>query len=78
MSKNITIYSTSTCPYCTKIKTFLDENGIEYNAIDVGQDQAAFQKMVQDSGQMGVPVVDIDGKIILGFDKQAISEELGL
>ena len=57
-------------------KEFLAEHNIPFEAVDVGQDKAAAKEMVEKSGQMSVPVVDIDGKIIVGFDKKAISEEL--
>ena len=76
MSKNVTVYSTPTCPYCVRVKQFLKENDVPFNNIDVSADQAKAQEMVNKSGQMGVPVVDIDGKIIVGFDKAAIQQEL--
>ena len=78
MEKNVTVYSTPTCPYCTRVKEFLKENKVEFTSIDVSTDEAAAQQMVDKSGQMGVPVVDIGGKIIIGFDKAAIDEELGI
>jgi glutaredoxin len=59
-------------------KNFLAENKIPFENIDVGKDREAAKAMIQKSGQMGVPVIDIDGKIITGFDKSAIMEELGL
>jgi glutaredoxin len=59
-------------------KNFLTENKIPFESIDVGKDREAAKAMIQKSGQMGVPVIDIDGKIIIGFDKTAITEELGL
>lgn len=77
MAKTVKVYTTSTCPYCTMVKTFLKEKNISFEEIDVGRDRIAAKEMVNKTGQMGVPVVDIDGKIIVGFDKEAISHELG-
>ena len=76
MAKSVKVYSTATCPYCKMTKEFLAEHNIPFGAVDVGQDKAAAKEMVEKSGQMSVPVVDIDGIIIVGFDKKAISEEL--
>ena len=78
MAKNVKIYSTSTCPYCAQAKEYLKKNNIEFENIDVGINQDAAQAMMNKSGQMGVPVLDIDGKIIVGFDKDAINNALGL
>ncbi len=78
MAKSVKVYSTSTCPYCVRLKEFLKENNIEFEAIDVGVDQDKAQEMMNKSGQMGVPVIDIDGKIIVGFDKDSISKTLGI
>ena len=72
----VTVYSTKTCPYCKMAKQFLDANGVKYGEIDVGTDEKAAKDMVERSGQMGVPVIDIDGKLIVGFDKQAMKEAL--
>ena len=72
----IKIYSTPTCPYCTKAKEFLKEKGIKFEDIDVASDQEAAKEMVEKSGQMGVPVIDIDGKIIVGFDQAKLEEAL--
>ncbi len=74
----ITVYSTSSCPYCTMAKDFLKENKIEFEGINVQENQEAAQEMVKKSGQYGVPVIDIDGEIIIGFDKNRIKELLKL
>lgn len=74
----IKIYSTSTCPYCISLKEFLKEHNFEFENINVSQDHEALNDMVEKSGQMGVPVVDIDGKIIVGFDKEKISKLLDI
>ena len=78
MAKSVKVYSTSTCPYCIRVKEFLKSNNITFENVDVGVNQEAAQEMMNKSGQMGVPVVDIDGQIIVGFDKPAISKVLGL
>jgi glutaredoxin 3 len=76
MAKKVKVYSTSTCPYCSMAKSFLKDNDIPFEDVDVSQDTAAAQEMVQKSGQMSVPVIDVDGQIIIGFDKKALSKEL--
>ena len=78
MAKNVLVYSTPTCPYCIKAKQFLKDNNIAFENIDVSADPAKGEEMVQKSGQMGVPVIDIDGEIIVGLDKGKISKALGL
>jgi len=78
MDKTVKIYSTSTCPYCIRTKQFLRDNNIVFEDIDVSNNQLAAEEMVQKSGQMGVPVLDIDGEIIIGFDKERIKTVLGL
>ena len=75
---NVKVYSTSTCSYCVMVKDFLKKNNIQFQNIDVGINPKASQEMIDKSGQMGVPVLDIDGQIIVGFDKDAISEALNL
>ncbi len=74
----VTVYSTPTCPFCNQLKTFLGENKIEFTNIDVSADQEKAQEMIKLSGQMGVPVTDIDGKIIIGFDRDKLVELLGI
>lgn len=76
--KSVKVYSTPSCPYCIKAKQYLDESGVEYESIDVATDQEKAQEMMSKSGQMGVPVIDIEGEIIVGFDKNKISRALGL
>ncbi len=78
MAKNVKVYSTSTCPYCLMVKDFLKKNNIEFESLDVGVSQQAKQEMLDKSGQMGVPVLDIDGQIIVGFDKEAITKTLAI
>ena len=78
MDKKVKIYSTPTCPYCIRTKQFLKDNRIEFEDIDVSHNQVAAEEMVKISGQMGVPVLDIEGEIIVGFDKERIKQTLGL
>lgn len=75
---NVTVYSTPTCPWCVKVKDFLKENKIEFEDKDVSLDEEARKAMVEKSGQMGVPVLDIDGTVIVGFDQEAIKKALKL
>lgn len=74
----VTVYSTPTCPYCKQAKEFMDENDVKYTDIDVSSDQDKAQEMIKKSGQMGVPVIDIDGDITIGFDKKELSKKLGI
>lgn len=73
---SVTVYSTPTCPYCKLAKEFLAEKGVQYQEINVAADPAAANEMVKKSGQMGVPVIDINGEIIVGWNKQALEEAL--
>lgn len=72
----ITIYSTPTCSFCNAAKQYLKSQDIEYTDIDVSQDIEAATQMVEKSGQMGVPVIDIDGDIIVGFYKPQLEAVL--
>ena len=78
MDKKITIYSTTTCPFCIRAKQFLKENKIQFEDIDVSENHEKAQEMIKKSGQMGVPVLEIGEKIIVGFDKDKIKEALAL
>ena len=78
MPKSVKVYSTPTCPYCIRVKQFLSDNNIAFENFDVAADQAKAEEMIQKSGQMGVPVLDIEGEIIVGFDKEKIKQVLGL
>lgn len=74
----VTIYSTPSCIYCKLAKQFFAENNISFTEIDVAEDSLAAQKMIKLSGQSGVPVIDVGGKIIVGFDKPALKKLLHL
>ena len=72
----IIVYGTKTCLYCDMVKDFLKGEKVDFEYIDVGEDQEKGKEMVNKSGQMGVPVLDIDGEIIVGFNKPKIEEVL--
>ncbi len=74
----VTVYVTQSCPWCTRVKTYLREHNVFYDEIDVSRDESAARKMVARSGQQGVPQVDIDGSFVVGFDKPRIDALLGL
>lgn len=74
----VKVYSTPTCPYCNQAKDFLKEKNIEFEEIDVSQDTAAAQAMIDKTGQMGVPVIEIEGQAIVGFNKPKMMELLGI
>ncbi len=78
MSSIVKIYSTPSCYYCLTLKEFLKENNIEFEEIDVSKEKKAQEEMIEKSGQMGVPVVEIEGEIIIGFDKEKISQLLNI
>lgn len=73
---NVTIYSTPFCVYCKMAKTFFAEKNIAYQEKNVASDVPAREEMMKKSGQMGVPVIDVDGKIVIGFDKPKLQELL--
>ena len=74
----IKIYSTPTCPYCKMAKTYLKEKGFEYEDVDVSVNETAQKEAVEKSGIMGVPIIDIDGQIVAGFDKEKINKILNI
>jgi len=76
--KKIIVYSTPTCPYCTKAKIYLKENNFDFEDVDLSIQKGRVREMIDKSGQMGVPVIDIDGKVIVGFNKALINQELGI
>ncbi len=74
----VKIYSTPSCPWCIKTKEFLKANNIEFEDINVAEDSKAAQEMIKKSGQQGVPVIDIDGTILVGFDEAKIKKLLNI
>ncbi|MCE9644014.1 NrdH-redoxin [Candidatus Parcubacteria bacterium] len=76
--KKVTIYSTPTCTYCSMAKEFFKNHNIPYTEYNVKDDLVKRKEMIDRSQQMGVPVIDIDGKITVGFDEAELSAALGL
>ena len=76
MEGDVKVYSTKNCPYCKMAKEYLESKNIPFEDIDVSSNQDAAKEMIQKSGQMGVPVLDINGTIIVGFDQSAIDGAL--
>ncbi len=74
----VNIYSTPSCPYCHMVKDYLKSKNISFIDYNVAEDQTKAQEMIEKSGQMGVPVVEIDGNIIVGFDKPEIDRLLNI
>ncbi|HSH53005.1 MAG TPA: glutaredoxin domain-containing protein [Bacteroidales bacterium] len=77
-TKRVVVYSTPTCPHCNTLKNYLKERKISFRDIDVSRDQKMAQEMVKRSGQQGVPQIDINGRLIVGFNKPKIDELLEL
>ena len=74
----VRIYSTTHCPYCNMTKEFFKKNSVKYEEINVETDQKAAEEMIEKSGQMGVPVIEVDGQIIVGFNRPALERALKL
>ncbi len=74
----VTIYSTPTCVYCKMAKEFFKKNNVEYQEHNVAEDQKAREEMVNKSHQLGVPVIDVDGKILVGFNENELRKALGM
>ncbi len=74
----VKVYSTPTCPYCIQAKKFLKDNNIKFDDINVAENDKAREEMVKKSGQMGVPVIEINGTVIVGFDRPAMKKALGI
>ena len=74
----VTLYTTPTCVYCKMAKDFFKANNVQYQELDVAADNAALQDMIKKSGQMGVPVIDINGEILIGFNKMQVAKALGI
>ena len=74
----VKIYTTSTCPWCMKTKEFLKANNVKYDEVNVGENEKARNEMFEKSGQFGVPVTDVNGTIIVGYDKEALKKTLSI
>lgn len=68
----VKIFITPACPYCFTLKEFLKEKGIEFEEIDVSKDEKARDEMIKKSGKLEAPIIEIDGQIVVGFDKEKI------
>jgi glutaredoxin-like YruB-family protein len=78
MSKSVTVYSTPTCPYCHKVKQFLQSKGVQFTDVNVAADQEKAREVMEKTGRMAVPVVRIGEEFIVGYDADAIGKALGL
>ncbi|NLN77861.1 MAG: hypothetical protein GX141_02955 [Armatimonadetes bacterium] len=76
-AKQVTVYTTPTCPYCHQVKDYLKQKGVEFSEKNVAADLEARNAMVQKSGQLGVPVIEVDGQTIVGFNRAKLEELLG-
>lgn len=74
----IKIYSTPTCVYCKMAKEFLNKNNVSYEEFNVAEDEKAREEMINKSHQLGVPVIDVNGEIMVGFDRNALVRALGI
>ncbi|MFH1823446.1 MAG: glutaredoxin family protein [archaeon] len=74
----VKIWGTSSCMWCEVAKEFMEKNKVTFTYIDVGENQGAAKEMIEKTGQMGVPVIEVDGEFIIGFDETKIRELLGL
>ena len=74
----VRVFSTPSCPYCVTLKEFLKENKVEFEDINVAEDAEAREEMIKKSEQMGVPVLEIDNEIVIGFDKGKICKLLNI
>ena len=77
-ASKVKIYSTPDCIWCVRAKEFFNEHNIKFSELDVSADEKSAEEMVEKSGQMGVPVIDVNGEIIVGFNEPALRKALGL
>lgn len=76
MKNNVTVYTTTSCPLCTMLKGFLQQNGIPFKEVNVERDPIMMQRLVNQTGQMGVPQTEINGKWVIGFDPEHLMDYL--
>ncbi len=74
----VKVYSTPMCPYCFTLKEFLKERNIEFEDIDISKDEKVKDEIIKRSGAIGAPIIEIDGEIVVGFDKEKIVKLLGI
>ncbi len=78
LKPKVRIFTTSACPYCLTLTEFLKEHNIKFEEIDVSQDEKAREEMIKKSGKMEVPIIEINGEIVAGFDKEKIEKLLDI
>jgi glutaredoxin 3 len=78
MDKHVTIYSTPTCHFCHMAKDFFTEKGVQYTDYNVAADAEKRKEMIELTGQLGVPVIVIDGGVSVGFDRSRLAQKLGV
>ncbi len=78
MDKKVVIYSTSTCHFCHMAKEFFTENNVAFEDVNLSENPARINEMVEKSGQRGVPVIFVDNEMVIGFDEDRLKELLGL
>lgn len=76
MTEDIIVYTTPTWPYCDTVKEFLSQKGVNYEELDVADNEEARREMLEKTGRMAVPTIIIDGEVIVGFDREKIEEHL--
>lgn len=76
--KKVIIYTTATCMYCNMLKAYFDDKGVKYESVDISENPEKGKEIVEKTGQLGVPVTEIDGEYVVGFDQEKISNILGL
>jgi len=74
----VTIYTAPSCTHCNSAKRYLSEHGVDYREVDISNDIQSAQRLIDKTGQTGVPVIEVDGKMIVGFDKRKLSQALEL
>ena len=77
-TKEVKVYTTPGCPWCRRVKKFLDDNGIEYQDFNIAEDKAAREEMITKCDSLAVPTICIDGEVIVGFNEAVLKEKLGL
>jgi len=75
---DVKVYTTESCPWCKKVKEFLKENNVKFSEVDVSSNSKAAEEMVEKSGQMGVPVTEVHGEMIVGFNEEKLKKVLKL
>jgi len=74
----VTIYTSPSCTHCNSAKRYLSEHGVDYREVDISRDLQSAQRLIDKTGQTGVPVIEVDGTMIVGFDKRRLNQALGL